>query len=170
MVMEVVHSDDGWSREYYGFSDRVYGIDPKAEKYRTAARERSKRYAARKAEEEDARRKSLGLPPITRPSKLTEAEKEQRREESRIRKNERVKAYQKANAAQVSARKAAWYQENKERRRLVDGVYRSKISVERYADDPGKAAKARARLEKYEKELAVYDLTHERVDKRRKAV
>ena len=171
MVMEVVHTDDGFAREYHGFSDRVYGIHPKAEKYREKARERNKRYAARRAEAEDKRRAEQGLPPVARPSQMSEEEKAVRREQTRLARNERVKAYQKANAAQVAKRKAAWYQENKERKRLVDGIYRARVSVERYRDvDEKKEARALARLEKYQEELRAYDLTHERVDRRRKAV
>ena len=92
---EAVHrADDAFSRNIgLGYSDRYYGIDQKAEAYRTQQKERNRRCHERKAAEIDAERAKQGLPPIYRPSMATEAEKVAHAEEMRLRRNERVKAY-----------------------------------------------------------------------------
>ena len=153
---EAVHrADDAFSRNIgLGYSDRYYGIDQKAEAYRTQQKERNRRCHERKAAEIDAERAKQGLPPVWRPSMATESEKAAHAEEMRLRRNERVKAYQEKHREEIKARKAKYYQEHKRRYRVTDGIRQTKASIAKFEAGGRErmAEKARERLARYEAE------------------
>ena len=144
----------GEAEDCRGNLTRTYAVDEKAEIYKEQQRERSRRSYDRKAAEIDRIRAEQGLTPIYRPSRATEEEKTRHDEEVKARRNERVKAYQKEHQEEIRARKAEYYQKNKERYRLNDAVLRTKNSIAKFeaAGNEKAAAKARERLMKYEKE------------------
>ena len=137
-----------------GYADRYYGIDQKAEKYREQQKERSKRYMERKAAEKDRIRAEQGLPPVWRPSKATEEEKAAHMAQVEERRMARVKAYQEEHKEQIKARKAAYYQANKRRYRVTDGIRRTKASIAKFEAEGRErmAEKARERLSRLEQE------------------
>lgn len=157
---EAVHaadSEDAFIRNFgTGYADRYYGIDSKVEKYRAQQKERNRRLAIKRAKEIDAEREKHGLPPIYRPSMATEEEKAAHAEEMVAKRKERVKAYQQEHKDVIKAWKAAYYQQNKRRYRVTDGIRKAKMSIEKYEAEGREkmAEKARARLARYEKEYA----------------
>ena len=157
---EAVHTagaEDAFIRSFgTGYSDRYYGVDRKAEKYREQQKERNRRCADRKAAERDRMRAEQGLPPVWRPSRATEEEKEAHAEEMRARRNARAKAYQEAHKEEIRERKSRYYMANRRRYRVTDGIRRTKASIAKFEAEGNekRAAKARERLAEYEAEYA----------------
>ena len=144
----------GETEDCRGNITRTYAVNEKAEVYREQQRERNRRCYDRKIAAIDAKRAEQGIEPVWRRSRATEEEIAEHDEQMRLRRYERVKEYQREHKDEIKARKAAYYQRNKERYRLNDAILRTKKSIARFEAE-GKekqAAKARERLERFEKQ------------------
>ena len=157
LALEATHEQgDGFSMSFSGCTDRYYVVSEQAEAYRAKHREECRRSYQKKAAAIDAERAAQGLPKVYRRSMATADEKAAHDEEMRQRRNSNARAYQREHKAEIKTKKAAYFQENKERYRLNTAVRRTRQSVAKFEAEGNekRAAKARERLAKYEAELA----------------